>query len=139
MEFIENVYSMIKEEIEESNLEYIKNTIIDLLHFGLILNDKRIVFLCSELKNFLSGHILVIEDYLEDEEEDTLKEIKLNVYSFVNKIFEFIKKEDLNEEEEMRLFKLIKETRANTEIKLHNYQRRGNSKLKIKFPQDLFE
>ncbi len=136
-EFIEKIYLKINEAIEEANLNYIKFMVMDLLHFGFILNDSQIIYITSEIKSLISAYIFIIEDYIDS--EDDIEEMKSKVYRIVKDFFEILKKDELNDNDKLKFFDLIHKARIDTELIVHKYTVRGFPKSKIKIPPNMME
>lgn len=135
--YIENFQIKINEAIKESNLEYLRNIILDLLRYGLVINKERLIFIASEIKSIISGHLLIIEDFLEDEEK--IEEIKLKAFDIAKNLLEFLEKELNDEDADLNLFKSIENSRIETENTFHYYHVRGFPKSKLKVSPDLLE
>lgn len=128
---------MILKAIEEENINYIKNILIDLTSLGILLDNDEIIFISSETRSILSGYIFLLENYLEDEE--AIRNLKSDSFKFTLKLIEYLEKNALDTNDNLKLLEIYREGRINIEKVIHNYSARGVPKSKLKIPSDLME
>lgn len=136
-ELIEQVFLKIKEAIEESNLQYLRNLVMDLLHYGMILNNDDVILITSEMKTLISAYQFITEELTEHEE--TIQELKEKLFQYIPDFYDYLKKIKLEEEDKLNLINLIQKTRINAERDMHYFTIRGMPKLKIEIPSNLME
>jgi len=100
--YIENVIKRIKEGIDEKDLEFIANTLIDLIHYAIILKEDNLIFIASIMKDIVIDYSMILDEYIlpEDFENRTIDK----VMNFIEQPLNFLDKSDFTHDDIIWLF-----------------------------------
>ncbi len=126
--YIENVIKRIKEGIDEKDLEFIANTLIDLIHYAIILKEDNLIFIASIMKDIVIDYSMILDEYIlpEDFENRTIDK----VMNFIEQPLNFLDKSDFTHDDIIWLFNWNKTIK--NQIEKDMYLIRSKKKFKQK-------